>query len=96
MNDKKLGSIRSILRNELWTPASGLYQKLEESLSKLSADALFNLDMLVAEKEREAHLRGYLSRFDPARGEVQEAPETVNQLCSSDGTVLAEEDENGR
>jgi hypothetical protein len=62
--DRKLVSIRSILRNELWQQHSGLYQRLEIALNKLPADALADLNMLIVQKEVEAANRGHAGAAD--------------------------------
>ena len=45
--DRKLRSIKEILRNETYGIDSGLYQGLERDLNKLSADTLSNLNLII-------------------------------------------------
>jgi hypothetical protein len=52
-SDRKLISIRTILRNEAFTRESGLYQRLKEKLNKLSADDLSDLATVVEQSRLE-------------------------------------------
>jgi hypothetical protein len=49
--DEKLQVVRSILTNPTYMPDSGLYQRLEAALMRLSLDVLKDLDLLLSLKK---------------------------------------------
>jgi hypothetical protein len=56
--DRKLTLVKTILRNETYMQDSGLYQRLEAALNKVSLETLSQLDVLISCKMAEAEQRG--------------------------------------
>lgn len=56
--DEKLLAVRAILANPTYMQDSGLYQRLEAALMKLSLDVLKDLDLLLSLKYKNCNEEG--------------------------------------
>ncbi len=81
IQNRKLHLVREILRNKTYLPESGVYQRLEEQLLRLSKDDLGCLNLILALKLDEARVKAMelasddWARKNPGRVMVAEREE---------------------